>query len=325
MPPKKIDRRVSVAPMMDWTDRHCRFFHRLIAPDILLYTEMVTAPAIIHGDREKLLGFSEGEKPLALQLGGSNTDALARCAEIGAAWGYDEINLNCGCPSERVQEGSFGACLMNEPQTVAACVAAMQRATQIPVTVKSRIGIDDFDHYDFLKEFIGTVAAAGCKIFIVHARKAILKGLSPRENREVPPLVYDHVYRAKQEFPQLTIILNGGIQTTAEAQEHLRYVDGIMLGRVAYHHPWLLNDLQSEILQKPTGKTPEDIIHDLLPYVREQIARGVKLSSITRHLLGLFQSIPGARAWRRILTEEANRSGASVDLVLEALQAVSRN
>jgi len=320
-----IDRRISVAPMMDWTDRHCRYFHRLIAPDILLYTEMVTTPAIIHGERERLLGFSEKEKPLALQLGGSYPDALARCAEVGEQWGYDEINLNCGCPSDRVQEGSFGACLMAEPQLVADCVAAMQRAVSIPVTVKSRIGIDDFDHYDFLKNFVETVAAAGCGIFIIHARKAILKGLSPKENRTVPPLVYDYAYRIKQEFPPLRIIINGGIKTTAEVREHLQHVDGVMIGREAYQNPWWLHELQNEILQKPTPFSPKDIVHAMLPYVHEQLAQGVRLNAITKHMLGLFQGIPGARAWRRIMAEEAVKPDANADIILQALQAVAQD
>jgi len=310
---------------MDWTDRHCRHFHRLIAPDILLYTEMVTCPAIMHGDRERLLGFSEIEKPLALQLGGSDPDALARCAEVGEQWAYDEINLNCGCPSDRVQEGSFGACLMAEPQLVADCVAAMRRAVSIPVTVKSRIGIDDFDHYDFLKNFVETVGAAGCKIFVIHARKAILKGLSPKENRQVPPLVYDYAYRIKQEFPQLQIIINGGIKTTAEVHEHLQHVDGVMIGREAYQNPWWLHELQNEILQKSTGKTSIDIIHAILPYAREQLAQGVRLNAITKHMLGLFQSISGARAWRRIMAEEAVKPGANADVILQALQAVAQD
>jgi len=310
---------------MDWTDRHCRVFHRLIAPDILLYTEMVTCPAIMHGDRERLLGFSEIEKPLALQLGGSDPDALARCAEVGEQWGYDEINLNCGCPSDRVQEGSFGACLMAEPKLVAACVAAMCRAASIPVTVKSRIGIDDFDHYDFLKNFVETVAAAGCEIFIIHARKAILKGLSPKENRQVPPLIYDYAYRIKQEFPQLQIIINGGIKTTAEIREHLRHVDGVMIGREAYQNPWWLHELQNEILQKPSSKMPIDIVHAMLPYAREQLAQGVRLNAITKHMLGLFQGIPGARAWRRIMAEEAVKTSANADVILQALHAVAQD
>ncbi len=318
-----FSRLVSVAPMMDWTDRHCRFFHRLIAPDVLLYTEMVTTPAIMHGDREKLLGFDAAEKPLALQLGGNDADALARCAEIGEQWGYDEINLNCGCPSDRVQEGAFGACLMAEPQTVAASVAAMRRAARIPVTVKSRIGIDDQDSYEFLKHFIETVAAAGCDTFIIHARKAILKGLSPKENRTVPPLIYDHVYRIKQEFPQLQIVINGGIKTTAEVREHLRHTDGVMIGREAYQNPWWLNELQNEILQKPNVKTPQDIVHEMLPYIEQQLTRGTRLSAITRHILGLFQGIPGARKWRRILTEDAVKPGADADVIFHALHAVA--
>lgn len=317
-----FNRRISVAPMMDWTDRHCRYFHRLITPDVLLYTEMITTPAIIHGDREKLLGFSVAEKPLALQLGGADADQLARCVAVGEQWGYDEINLNCGCPSDRVQSGRFGACLMAEPETVAACVAAMKREVSIPVTVKSRIGIDDHDHYDFLKQFVETVAAAGCEHFIIHARKAMLKGLSPKENRTVPPLKYDYAYRIKQEFPQLHITINGGIKTVDDVRKHLQHVDGVMIGREAYHNPWLLHALQQEISEKLNSKTQQDVVKAMLHYIAEQISFGVKLSAITRHMLGLFQGKRGARAWRRILTEEAIHAGAGEDVVLRALQAI---
>jgi tRNA-dihydrouridine synthase A len=322
MPHKPFDRRIAVAPMMEWTDRHCRYFHRLIAPDVLLYSEMVTAPAIVHGDREKLLGFSEAEKPVVLQLGGSDPDMLARCAAVGEQWGYDEINLNCGCPSDRVQSGRFGACLMAEPVLVAECVAAMQRAVSIPVSVKSRIGIDDFDHYDFLKIFVETVAGAGCRIFIIHARKALLKGLSPRENREVPLLKYDYAYRIKQDFPDLHITINGGIKTADEVTEHLRHVDGVMIGREAYQNPWLLHALQRAHFKADDNETPAGVVEKMLPYIRDQLARGVKLSAITRHMLGLFQGVRGARAWRRILTEESIHPSADENLLIKALQAV---
>ncbi|HCM83817.1 MAG TPA: tRNA dihydrouridine(20/20a) synthase DusA [Alphaproteobacteria bacterium] len=324
MPALPFNRKVSVAPMMDWTDRHCRYFHRLISPDIFLYTEMVTSPAIIHGDREKLLGFSEKEKPLALQLGGSNADELARCAGVGAEWGYDEINLNCGCPSDRVQSGSFGACLMAEPQTVAKCIAAMQREVNIPVTVKSRIGIDDFDNYDFLKKFVETVAATGCNIFIIHARKAILKGLSPRENREVPPLIYDYVYRIKQEFPQLHITLNGGVKTVDEIQTHLKHVDGVMIGRAAYQNPWLLDEIQTEIFQKPTGQTPQQVVEAMLAYADAHLVRGGKLSNVTRHMLGMFPGQRGARLWRQALTAgEVLEPGANSTVISKALRFIN--
>lgn len=323
MPVQPYNRRVSVAPMMDWTDRHCRYFHRLIAPDVLLYTEMVTSPAIIHGDREKLLGFSEIEKPLALQLGGSDADELAKCARVGEEWGYDEINLNCGCPSDRVQSGSFGACLMAEPKTVAQCIAAMQREVSIPVTVKSRIGIDNFDQYDFLKQFVETIAGQGCEVFIIHARKAHLKGLSPRENRDVPPLIYDYVYRIKQEFPQLHISINGGIKTIADIQTHLEHVDGVMIGREAYHNPWLLHDIQRDIFQKPNPKTPEQVVEEMIAYADAQLARGVKLSNITRHMLGLFGGQRGARAWRQCLTVEAIRVGVDSSIISKALRFIN--
>ena len=311
----------SVAPMMDWTDRHCRYFHRLLAPNTLLYTEMVTAAAVVHGDRVRLLGFDPAEHPVALQLGGSDPAELAEAARIGVDLGYDEINLNVGCPSDRVQSGRFGACLMREPALVAECVSAMRDAVahmRVPVTVKCRIGVDEQDEYAGLAEFVEQVHAAGCTVFIVHARKALLKGLSPKENREVPPLNYDRVYRLKREHPALTIVINGGISSVQAMQDHLREVDGVMLGRVAYHEPYRLAEAEQALFGTPLPHRDE-VLRKLKPYVEAHLARGDRLQHITRHILGLYQGLPGARAFRRVLSEQAHRTDAGWDVVEAAI------
>ena len=313
--------RFSIAPMLDWTDRHCRYFHRLLSRHALLYTEMVTTGAILYGNQQQHLQFSLEEQPLALQLGGSNPADLAACAKIGADFGYNEINLNVGCPSDRVQNGRFGACLMAEPALVADCVAAMRAVVDIPVTVKSRIGIDDRDSYPELQGFIAASRAAGCETFIVHARKAWLSGLSPKQNREIPPLRYDVVFQLKQDFPDLNIILNGGITSLAAAQEHLKQVDGVMLGREAYHNPYLLAEVDALLFNDPQPpKSRRDVILALLPYVEIQLRQGVRLHSISRHLLGLFHGVDGARAWRRHLSENASKPGADAQVLLDALE-----
>lgn len=317
--------KICVAPMMDWTDRHCRYFHRLLAPNALLYTEMVTAPAVIHGDRERLLGFDPSEHPVALQLGGSEPAELEQAARIGAQLGYDEINLNVGCPSDRVQSGRFGACLMREPALVAECVAAMRAAVSgaekhVPVTVKCRIGVDEQDEYTALAEFVDRVHAAGCDTFVVHARKAWLQGLSPKENREIPPLNYARVYRLKREHPQLTVVINGGIAQVAEVREHLRHVDGVMLGRTAYHEPYRLAEIEAELFGTPLPDR-DDVLRRLRPYVEAHLACGDRLQHISRHLLGLYQGLPGARAFRRVLSEEAHRTHAGWDVVERAIAA----
>ncbi len=313
----------SVAPMMDWTDRHCRFFHRVLTRQALLYTEMVTAEAILHGKRELLLGFSAEEHPVALQLGGSDALKLAEAARIGEQFGYDEINLNVGCPSDRVQEGRFGACLMAEPQLVADCIAAMRRAVSVPVTVKCRIGIDDQDSERDFQTFIDTVAAAGCTTFIVHARKAWLKGLSPKENRDIPPLDYDRVQRLKVARPELTIVLNGGIETLDGALQHKGLLDGVMLGRAAYQTPWLLAAVDERVFgAAPNTLTRHAALEAMFPYIEAHLARGGRLNNIVRHVLGLFHGEPGARTFRRILSVEAVREGAGIAVVQRALAAV---
>lgn len=311
---------LSVAPMMDWTDRVCRAFHRTLAPGARLYTEMVHAQAVIHGDRERLLGFDPMEHPVALQLGGSEPAALAQAARIGADRGYDEINLNVGCPSDRVQAGRFGACLMREPTRVAECVAAMRAVVSIPVTVKCRLGVDEQEEYGTLLGFIDTVAAGGCDTFVVHARKAWLKGLSPKENREVPPLRYGHVYRLKQERPALRILINGGITTVDAARAHLAQVDGVMLGRAAYHDPHVLHRLDAALAG--TAEQPrEALLRAFLPWAEAQLARGLALRHVTRHILGLFHGQPGGRAFRQILSEGASRPGTGIELIERALRA----
>ena len=297
--------RLSVAPMMDWTDRHCRYFHRLLTRHALLYTEMVTTGALIHGDVARHLAFNAQEHPVALQLGGSEPGDLAHCAKLGEQWGYDEINLNCGCPSERVQRGAFGACLMNEPQLVADCVKAMVDVVSVPVTVKHRIGIDKSESYDFVRDFVGSVSEAGCSVFIVHARNAWLKGLSPKENREVPPLRYEVAHRLKADFPQLRIVVNGGITTDAQIAEQLNHLDGVMVGREAYHNPWCMTTWDSTFY----GQTPSDLTRDaveqhMVDYMeREAAAHGTPWSNVARHMLGLRHGQPGARRWRQVWSD----------------------
>lgn len=305
--------------MMDWTDRHCRFFHRLLAPSALLYTEMVTTGAVLHGDQERLLGFNEEEHPLALQLGGSDPADLARCARIAQARGYDEVNLNVGCPSDRVQRGRFGACLMLEPLLVRDCLAAMRDAVDIPVTVKTRLGVDDQYSYECFSDFVGYVSQSGCDIFIVHARKAWLSGLSPKENRDVPELRYDWVARLKEEQAELTIVLNGGIQTLAAALGELEQFDGIMLGRAAYHSPWLLAELQAALFEQGGVPRREDAVEGMTRYISRQVATGVPVKNISRHVLGLFQGLPGAKRWRRFISENAHRDDTNDRLLLQAM------
>jgi tRNA-dihydrouridine synthase A len=321
--PSVLTHRLSVAPMMDRTDRHFRYFMRQITRRTLLYTEMVTSAAIMHGDRHRLLSFSPAEKPLALQVGGDDPKALALCAQIAADMGYDEINLNVGCPSDRVQSGNFGACLMAQPERVAECVAAMGQAASIPVTVKHRIGIDECDAYEDMVRFVATVAAAGCDRFSVHARKAWLQGLSPKENRDVPPLRYADVYRLKQDFPHLVIEINGGIQTLAQAQEHLRHVDAAMIGRAAYDNPFLFVMADRIVYgEEAEVLTPEAIVDAMLPYIARWTEQGLKLHKITRHMLQLFAGQPGSRQWKRYLTERSSEVGAGVEVIQLALSQV---
>jgi tRNA-dihydrouridine synthase A len=316
--------------MMDWTDRHCRVFHREITRHTWLYTEMVTTGALVYGDVARHLQFNDEEHPVALQLGGSDPADLAFSARLGQQWGYDEINLNCGCPSERVQKGAFGACLMAEPQLVADCVKAMRDAVTIDVTVKHRIGIDQGESYDFVRDFVGTVADAGCKTFIVHARNAILKGLSPKENREVPPLKYEFAYQLKRDFPHFEFIVNGGITTLEEIDLHLQHLDGVMLGREAYHNPYLMAQFDQRYYgaAEPV-KTREDVLAAIIPYIDAQLkkeaGRGLKLNSITRHLLGLMQGVPGARRFRQTLSDSKKLAAGDARLLLEAVAGMGRH
>jgi tRNA-dihydrouridine synthase A len=311
--------------MMDWTDRHCRYFMRLLTRDALLYTEMVSTGALLHGNRVRLLQHDPTEQPLALQLGGSDPAALAQCARLAEAEGYREVNLNVGCPSDRVQNYRIGACLMAEPELVARCIAAMQRAVAIPVTVKCRIGIDTSDSLEALTAFVATVAeAGGCRTFIIHARIALLQGLSPKENREIPPLDYERVYALKQRFPQLEIIINGGITSLRECQSHLQHVDGVMLGREAYHNPWLLKDVDALLYGRPAqALSRTEVLQLFFPYVERQLSEGLALHHMTRHILGLFQGQAGGRRFRRHLSEHAHRSGAGLDVLQAALACVS--
>lgn len=313
---------VSVAPMMGWTDTHDRYFLRLISPHALLYTVMITTGALIHGKKLEVLEFNPEEHPVALQLGGSDPHDLAECAKIGQQYGYDEINLNCGCPSERVQKGAFGACLMAEPALVADCVDAMKQVCDIPVTVKTRIGIDDRDDYQFLLDFVGPIAESGCDTFIIHARKALLKGLSPAENRTVPPLNYETAYRLKRDFPKLNIILNGGLKTIEDIQNALPHVDGVMIGREAYSNPWFMHDIEKHIFGYDSGKSQHDIVLALMPYIEQSLQKDVPLKDITRHILGLFQGMRGARRWRQILSAEAYKPSAGTNIVRMALDAI---
>lgn len=317
--------RLSVAPMLDWTDRHCRYFHRLLSSQTLLYTEMVTTGAIIHGKGD-FLAYNEEEPPLALQLGGSNPTDLAHCAKLAQERGYDEINLNVGCPSDRVQNGRFGACLMAEPQLVADCVAAMKDVVDIPVTVKTRIGIDDMDSYEFLTDFISLVSEkGGCEQFTIHARKAWLSGLSPKENREIPPLDYPRAYQLKKDFPHLVIAVNGGVKTLAEAKEHLQHLDGVMIGREAYQSPYLLAEVDQQIFGLDTPiKKRSQVVEEMYPYIERELANGAYLGHITRHMLGIFQSMPGARQWRRYISENAHKAGSGIEVVQAALAKIPK-
>jgi tRNA-dihydrouridine synthase A len=320
-----LNRRFCIAPMMEWTDRHCRFFHRLLTRRALIYTEMVTTGAILHGNRERLLGFDPAEQPVALQLGGSDPKALAKSARIGADFGYGEINLNVGCPSDRVQDGRFGACLMAEPALVGDCVAAMKAAVAVPVTVKCRIGIDDQDSEQSLDALAHTVVTAGVDALIVHARKAWLKGLSPRQNRDIPPLDYGRVHRLKAAYPKLPVVINGGIASIEAAQAHLRYVDGVMLGRTAYQEPWRLLDVDWQLFGEPApARSLKEAAQRLAPHIEHELSRGTRLHAVTRHLHGLFHAVPGARAFRRHLAVEAVKpgAGAGVTVLLEAIALV---
>ena len=316
--------RFCVAPMMDWTDRHCRYFHRLLAPHARLYTEMVTTGAVLHGDHDRLLGFSADEQPVALQLGGHEPGDLAAAARIGVEFGYSEINLNVGCPSDRVQSGRFGACLMREPALVADAVAAMRAAVAVPVTVKCRIGVDEQDDYEGLHRFAELLVAAGLETLIVHARKAWLKGLSPAENRDIPPLDYDRVHRLKRAWPSVTIALNGGLQSVEAARAELAHVDGVMLGRAAYQEPWRLLTVDRDIFgEEPPFVSGKAAALALVPYIERELAEGTRLHSIVRHVHGLFHAVPGARAFRRLLATEAVKPGAGVHTLLQALDLVT--
>lgn len=315
------NRTFACAPLMDWSDHHCRYFWRLMTEHALLYTEMVTTGALIHGDRDRFLHFNAEEHPVALQLGGSDPSDLAQCARWAEEWGFDEVNLNCGCPSDRVQSGAFGACLMGEPQLVADCVAAMSGACTIPVTVKHRIGIDAMESFEEMLHFVDVVATSGCTTFIVHARKAWLQGLSPKENREIPPLHYDWVYRLKAERPQLEIVINGGIDSLDACDQHLQQVDGVMVGREAYTNPYLLAEVDQALFEdNKVLVSREQVLLKFLPYIEQQLSQGVALHHMTRHILGLFQGVPGARKFRRHLSENAWRKGAGIEVVAQALQ-----
>jgi len=320
----KLNRRFTVAPMMDWTDRHCRYFHRILSRHAVLYTEMVTTGALIHAEADRFLRYNPEEQPVALQLGGSNTEDLAQCTKMAQDYGYNEVNLNVGCPSDRVQNNMIGACLMAHPQLVAECLEKMQSAVDIPVTVKHRLGIDDMDSYEELVNFVTQVKASGCRVFIIHARKAILQGLSPKENRDVPPLKYEWVYQIKQEFPELEIHINGGIKTIAECHTHLQHVDGVMLGREAYQNPYLLAEVDSNFYACPEEKiSRKGAALAMVPYIQAQLEQGVSLHHITRHMLGLFHAQRGGKQFRRFISENAHKSGASIDVLFEALDYVA--
>jgi tRNA-dihydrouridine synthase A len=323
-----LDRRISVAPMMDYTDRHCRYFLRLLSPSALLYTEMITAAALVRGNADRLLAFDAFEHPVALQLGGCDPTELATAAKLGESFGYDEINLNCGCPSDRVKSGRFGACLMGNSELVAECVEAMRAAVRIPVTVKCRIGIDPMpnlgiDEYGFLRDFIATVAKAGCEVFVIHARRAVLNGLSPKENREIPPLKYDIVRQLRDDFPTLTFVLNGGIRTLKEVKEHLREFDGVMLGREAYSNPYLLAEMHRAFVD-PEFALParEEVIERYAAYTQARLGEGHRLQSLVRHVHGLYAGLPRVRSWRRFLSEQASLEKANAEVLIEALRIV---
>jgi len=316
-------RRLSVAPMLDWTDRYCRFFLRQISRHVLLYTEMITTGALLHRDPAQFLDYDAQEHPLALQLGGSDPQELAHCTRLAEQWGYDEINLNVGCPSDRVQNGRFGACLMAVPELVADCVAAMQEVTDRPVTVKHRIGIDEQDSYEQLAHFVDTIAQAGCRTFIVHARKAWLQGLSPKDNREIPPLRYEQVHRLKADFPHLQVVINGGFKSLQDVQQQLTRLDGVMIGREAYHNPWMLAEVDQQVYgDAPAADSRREVVEAMLPFIAEQLELGTPLHRVTRHMLGLYQGIPGARAWRRTLSQQGVKKGAGIEVLQEAISHV---
>ncbi len=314
--------RLCTAPMMDWSDRHCRYFFRQLTPHARVYTEMVTTGALIHGDIARHLDFNQEEHPVALQLGGSEPDDLAHSARLGETWGYDEINLNCGCPSERVQRGAFGACLMAEPQLVADCVKAMQDAVSVPVTVKHRLGIDSVEDYDFVRRFVDALAAVDCQTFIVHARNAVLKGLSPKDNRQVPPLKYNYVYRLKSDFPEREIVINGGITTLADTLNQLDRVDGVMLGRAAYHDPYLLAKLDKQMFGTGQSTSRTEVTEQMYRYAVREVERGTSLRAVTRHMLGLYHGQPRARKWRQLLSDAKLLAENNPELILQARELV---
>ena len=322
--PKNLKRRFCVAPMLDWTDRHCRFFLRLISQHAVLYTEMLTTGAILHGDTERFLAMNAAEHPVALQLGGSNPGDLAAACKLAEKYAYAEINLNCGCPSDRVQSGMFGAVMMKNTAITADCVGAMRDAVDLPVTVKHRIGVDDYDSYDFLCQFVGTLSEAGCNTFVVHARKAWLKGLSPKQNREVPELNYDRVYQLKRDFPDSEIIINGGITTLEQSAGHLNHLDGVMMGREAYTNPYILATVDQEIYgDNHPIKSRKEIAEQFLNYIDNEMIKGTRLHAMTRHILGLFHGMPGARQFRRHISENAYKPSATIDVLTTALQATT--
>ena len=312
---------LSVAPMMDWTDRHCRYFHRILSPNSLLYTEMVTTGALLYGDRQRFLLRDDFEQMVALQLGGSDPAAMAQSAKFAQAAGFQQVNINVGCPSDRVQNGRIGACLMDEPELVAQCVAEMKERVDIPVTVKTRIGIDDRDSFDFLLNFIETVSKEGCDTFVIHARKAILKGLSPKENRSIPPLNYERVYQLKKHFPELTFVMNGGVNTLDGIKQHLSLLDGVMIGREAYHNPYFLAQIEQQVFNQPSI-TRLTVLERFMPYIESQLSAGVSLQNITRHILGLFASQPGGKHWRRHLSEYVRLKNSGPEVIVAALEAM---
>ena len=319
-----IDKYISVAPMMDWTDRHCRYFMRILNPDIRLFTEMIVVEALMHGDYRKLLNYDQSEHPVVLQLGGNDPEKMKKAATIGAKAGFDEININVGCPSDRVKSGSFGACLMEKPKLIGNCIQSIKSAVDSPVSVKTRIGIDDLDNYEFLQNFVGIVCEFGCNTFIIHARKAILTGLSPKKNLSIPPLNYDRVYQLKSEFNHLNIILNGGLNSIEDCLEHLTVLDGIMIGRHAYRNPWFLKEIYNVILNNQNLEmSRQDVVERMYPYIESQLSKGVKLNHITRHMLGLFSSQPRAKLWRSYISEHSRREKAGIEVLENAFKKMA--
>ncbi|MAC91481.1 MAG: tRNA dihydrouridine(20/20a) synthase DusA [Woeseiaceae bacterium] len=319
-----IDKYISVAPMMDWTDRHCRYFMRLLNPDIRLFTEMIVVEALLHGDHRKLLNYDQSEHPVALQLGGNDPEKMKKAATIGVKAGFDEININVGCPSDRVKSGSFGACLMAKPKLIGNCIQSIKSAIDSPVSVKTRIGIDDLDNYEFLRNFVSIVSESGCTTFIIHARKAILTGLSPKKNLSVPPLNYDRVYQLKSEFDHLNIILNGGLNSIEDCLKHLKSLDGIMIGRHAYRNPWFLKDIYNMMLNNQNLEmSRQDVVEKMYPYIESQLSKGVKLNHITRHMLGLFSSQPRAKLWRSYISEHSKKEKAGIEVLENAFKKIA--